>query len=827
MSSTFPVIVFNSNSTKYSGIGVDYSSSASGFRFWVNGSSADITGTGTAAMYIDTGNFVGATGSFRAPIFYDSDNTSYYVDPASGSVLGGNLYVYTAIGAGDNIRTGIRAYDNTAMAANVGGQLVLGYKYTSAGDYTEGAIIKMYKLNSTSGDYSSGLNFQVRDTGENLATRFWIDPSGNVFNDISIRSPIFYDYNNTGYYLDPTSISTINSSNWVGSLTYTGSAGSQALDTATNDGYASMRVIRNNKSGSDGMYIGYVNSNSGPTRIFGGGSSGGAMIKYATYSEEPGSFRAPIFYDSNDTNYYGDFASTSVINTLRSVGYLTTGKASLSSIYGNFDYTTTNGYLITTNIDYSSFNMPTVIIEGYAYGSSRSINLSIVWYSYAGSFTAQSFTNYGSWDPGVVRIGVNGSGKVCIHLSNNIYYGRMNVRCVYDGGSTTLLGWSIADASYTSLSPVVIVPQASITSSIYIDGSSYVSSIYDINNTAYYLDPASTSRLDQVESNRTYGFTDIRSPIFYDYNNTSYYVDAASVSILDTARIGSGNFGTASALASIGTIGLYRSSGPFISFHEGTTARTAYMQETGGRFYLGEVTYTESEGSFRAPLFYDVNNTAYYVDPANSGSSGAASFNGGITFGIANPYLQSSSYFVIPGGAYFNSGTVYCSAAIQARGGVQNDNGVALTLLGGTGGYTNINGSARSPIFYDSDNTTYYADLSSTGDSIRAAGNIVAYYSDERLKTHLGKIENALEKVDQLEGFYYEANEVAQKLGYKAKREVGVSAQAVQRVLPEIVTDAPVSANYLTIDYERLVPLLIEAIKELKGEVETLKSRLH
>ena len=42
-----------------------------------------------------------------------------------------------------------------------------------------------------------------------------------------------------------------------------------------------------------------------------------------------------------------------------------------------------------------------------------------------------------------------------------------------------------------------------------------------------------------------------------------------------------------------------------------------------------------------------------------------------------------------------------------------------------------------------------------------------------RLKTHLGKIENALQKVNQLEGFYYEANEIAQKLGYKPKREVG------------------------------------------------------
>jgi hypothetical protein len=126
----------------------------------------------------------------------------------------------------------------------------------------------------------------------------------------------------------------------------------------------------------------------------------------------------------------------------------------------------------------------------------------------------------------------------------------------------------------------------------------------------------------------------------------------------------------------------------------------------------------------------------------------------------------------------------------------------------------------RAPIFYDNNNTGYYADFNSTGDSIRCAGNITAYYSDERLKTHLGKIENAVDKVKTLEGFYYEANSIAQSFGYKVKREVGVGAQAVQKVLPEIVSEAPASAKYLTIDYSKLAPLLIEAIKEQQQQIE-------
>ncbi len=108
---------------------------------------------------------------------------------------------------------------------------------------------------------------------------------------------------------------------------------------------------------------------------------------------------------------------------------------------------------------------------------------------------------------------------------------------------------------------------------------------------------------------------------------------------------------------------------------------------------------------------------------------------------------------------------------------------------------------------------------------IRATNNITAYYSDDRLKTRLGNIENALAKVMNLNGFYHEANETAQALGYKVTREVGVSAQEVNAVLPEVVAPAPIDPQYMTVRYERMIPLLIEAIKELKAEVEELKKK--
>lgn len=115
---------------------------------------------------------------------------------------------------------------------------------------------------------------------------------------------------------------------------------------------------------------------------------------------------------------------------------------------------------------------------------------------------------------------------------------------------------------------------------------------------------------------------------------------------------------------------------------------------------------------------------------------------------------------------------------------------------------------------------------SGTSGEIRATNEITAYYSDDNLKTRLGTIDNALDKLCSLTGFYYQANETAQALGYKVKREVGVSAQEVQKVMPEVVVPAPIDDKYLTIHYERLIPLLIESIKELKNEVDVLKGQI-
>ena len=107
---------------------------------------------------------------------------------------------------------------------------------------------------------------------------------------------------------------------------------------------------------------------------------------------------------------------------------------------------------------------------------------------------------------------------------------------------------------------------------------------------------------------------------------------------------------------------------------------------------------------------------------------------------------------------------------------------------------------------------------------LEVTGDVLALTSDIRLKTNIEPIQNALDKVAGLNGFTYNHNEIAGELGLNTEiRYAGVSAQELQDVLPEAVKKSPASDEYLTVQYEKVVPLLIEAIKELKSEIEELK----
>lgn len=104
------------------------------------------------------------------------------------------------------------------------------------------------------------------------------------------------------------------------------------------------------------------------------------------------------------------------------------------------------------------------------------------------------------------------------------------------------------------------------------------------------------------------------------------------------------------------------------------------------------------------------------------------------------------------------------------------------------------------------------------GGSVIASGD-VAGLSDRRLKTDLQKIENALEKVCSLTGYTFTMHDPITQEPLEGKR-TGLIAQDVQEVLPEVVVPA---GDYIALSYGNMVGLLVQAIKELKAEVDSLK----
>jgi hypothetical protein len=270
---------------------------------------------------------------------------------------------------------------------------------------------------------------------------------------------------------------------------------------------------------------------------------------------------------------------------------------------------------------------------------------------------------------------------------------------------------------------------------------------------------------------------------------------------------------------------------------------------TGGSAGIGATTYnrqsytaTAGQTVFTVTSGYTVGYLQVYVNGVLLNASDYTASNGtSFTLGAAailGDIVEAFSYTVTlvnnlspsyAGGQGGAAGVVlYQSAANTTSNTAVGTAGFLLTSQGsGQPTWTNpisLDFSTANSRFFSIGVGTA-ADSANTG-SIRATGTIVAGFSDDQLKTKLGNIDNALDKVMSLSGFYYEPNQTAQDLGYNLKKEVGISAQEVQKVLPEVVVPAPIDDKYLTVQYDRMIPLLVEAIKELKNEVEVLKGQI-
>jgi hypothetical protein len=110
-----------------------------------------------------------------------------------------------------------------------------------------------------------------------------------------------------------------------------------------------------------------------------------------------------------------------------------------------------------------------------------------------------------------------------------------------------------------------------------------------------------------------------------------------------------------------------------------------------------------------------------------------------------------------------------------------------------------------------------------TAGLIRATNDVIAFYSsDERLKDNKVLLTEALDKVNQLNGYEFDWIPMV-GIHENEGHDIGVIAQEVEKILPEVVTTR--DNGYKAVKYEKIVALLIEAIKELSNEVKELKDK--
>jgi len=259
--------------------------------------------------------------------------------------------------------------------------------------------------------------------------------------------------------------------------------------------------------------------------------------------------------------------------------------------------------------------------------------------------------------------------------------------------------------------------------------------------------------------------------------------------------------------------------------------------DTEGQAYIG----AQREGSGNnSALFFQTSDGSTISENLRIRSAGDAYFSNGIFFSGNFSSANNNDYGrlnVLGSGVYGVS--------------IQHGTSVVLTneqgqttqamVLGDTSGGTNtsvlwgvsVNDSTSNPTSGSESGWSQKIRVEGNGDLVHS-GSHTPSGSDDRLKKNKVGITSALSKVCGMEGFTFEWNDVAEKIGMAdGDRHFGLSAQTVKPLAPEVVVinDSLVNPDdgtndYMTIRYEKLVPMLVEAIKDLKTENDELKSRI-
>ena len=315
----------------------------------------------------------------------------------------------------------------------------------------------------------------------------------------------------------------------------------------------------------------------------------------------------------------------------------------------------------------------------------------------------------------------------------------------------------------------------------------------------------------------------------------------------DLTNLGAGNsisipfasynfFSWSDAVSNIGSQSLYGTSFSFSVPAGGTYSGTISMSAVGGvattpggwsgYLYVGVAWQIASDAGF--------NNILGYGTISSGGISSAGTVSiAAATNPIAFSAPTSGTYYarlVWNRTLYSNTtATTQFYSKSSSASNVSLGSSVEATEITDKG-FQVVNATDK---YFRIDRSTFSGAYVKIGGDLSATGNIIAYASsDERLKENIIPIENALEKIDKLNGVEFDWTEeyMQEHIGddpdanlLVKKHDVGVIAQQVKEVLPEVVVER--KDGYLAVRYEKVVPLLIEAIKELKNEINELKNK--
>ena len=882
--------------------------------------------------------------SISTPIMYDRNDTNFYVDPAGSSVINnldvqgtfilpslkmlyGQDYVVSDPTSNGNNAAG------RAQKVSEGLAIYTGYNTGSNRPHTYD-ITAQFNLSGRAFEISADW---VSATGTPLKVRSlrdccqgwspWVDiatSTRSFTNTVDLRAPIFYDSNDTNFYMNPAGNSNISTMDFD-RLDGPSTSSFDKIRVYDSDSYA-IGMVSGRNYGSLGDWAMTFRFNDDTNRGFWWGHTGhtadeGAMslttdgrLTVANnvrvgYGEgdtsEPsydldidgtgyasGDFRSRVFYDTDDTNYYANPKGDSVFHGLILDSGTTQLRFGSGAASGNWYMGRSDNddfYMRSGDSDHGRLNFEdsggTDCAELYwdddgSVFAMRHDNGENIIYSDENDNTYiyynndwQGITYNGYWRTRQTRSGI------FYDYDNTGYYANPNnVTRLYKMQSQAIYDWNERrylipeGGTYTSTSSAVTgtlkiqlpadrrgrntMVQMRIVVYEYNDGRFHEFRVggYNYRGTDNYWTRVSATQFsDSDRGPFTIRFCDDGSEAAICIGNTDYTWVYPQVHVME---IQSGYSGHSTEWGRDVDISITT------SYPTVRTSRVASMAMT-----------TNNASNFSANVYglryYSQDSTGYYADPSSTSVFNALQLNSGTTqlrFG-SNWYMGRSDdddFYIRSGDSdhgrlnFEDSGGTDCAELYWDDDGsvfaMRHDNGENIIYSDENDNtyiyYNNIwqgltydgywrTRQTRSTIFYDYDDTNYYANPAGTSrlgtiqcDDVQSAGNVTAYttFSDIRWKENVKVIENAVEKVQQLDGITFNYIDEEEEL-------TGVIAQQVEKVLPGVVyevKDKLSGEDRKAVRYGNMVGLLIEATKEQqktiekqKEEIDTLKEMVY